>query len=111
MNLRSAADTRDIYVRNAGENKDITFVADIGIVSDYGIEERNPYNFLYEEILESALKLGIDFSPWFHAARLARACTKIQNNLGTLGFHHERYHTARENGVPYPERPSSKLAY
>src|ERR1044072_3492382 len=52
----------DLYVRNAGKNRDITFVADIGIVSDHGIEERNPYNFLYEEILEGALKLGIDFS-------------------------------------------------
>ena len=52
----------DLYVRNAGENRDITFVADVGMVSDHGIEERNPHNFLYEEILMSAVKLGIDFS-------------------------------------------------
>jgi hypothetical protein len=51
----------DLYVRDTGETKDITFIADLATVSDHGIEERNPYNFLYEEILTIGLKLGVDF--------------------------------------------------
>lgn len=52
----------DICIEDAGEDKDVTFIAEITTVSDRGTDENNPADYLYERILMMALKLDIDFA-------------------------------------------------
>jgi hypothetical protein len=49
-------------VADTTEDSDPRFVAEITAISDHGIDEANPSDFLYEEILMMAVKFEIDFS-------------------------------------------------
>jgi hypothetical protein len=52
----------DLVVADTTEDSNLRFVAEITAVSDHGIDEANPSDFLYEEILMMAVKFEIDFS-------------------------------------------------
>jgi hypothetical protein len=52
----------DLVVADTANDSDVMFIAEITAVSDHGIDEANPADFLYEEILMMAIKLEIDFS-------------------------------------------------
>ena len=51
----------DICVVNSGESKDVSFIAEAIAVSDYGIEEKNPSDYLFEQILMMSAKLGVNW--------------------------------------------------
>jgi hypothetical protein len=49
----------DLFVMDAGEDNDVTFVADITAASDFGVDEANPTDHLYEEIITHAIATGL----------------------------------------------------
>jgi hypothetical protein len=62
----------DIQIENAGADKDVSFIAEVIAVSDYGTVEKNPSDYLYEMVLMMALKLGVNWSAlgWRVGARM-----------------------------------------
>jgi hypothetical protein len=62
----------DIKIENSGAEKDISFIAEVIAVSDYGTVEKNPSDYLYEKLLMMALKLGVNWSAlgWHVGARM-----------------------------------------
>lgn len=52
----------DIWLENAGNDRDIALVAEVVAVSDYGTMEKNPSDFLYDQLFMMAMKLGLNWS-------------------------------------------------
>lgn len=52
----------DIWLENAGNDRDIAFVAEAVAVSDYGTMEKNPSDFLFDQLFMMAMKLGLNWS-------------------------------------------------
>jgi len=52
----------DIWLENAGNDRDIALVAEVVTVSDYGTIEKNPSDFLFDQLFMMAMKLGLNWS-------------------------------------------------
>jgi hypothetical protein len=52
----------DIWLESAGSDRDVALVAEVVAVSDYGTMEKNPSDFLHDQLFMMAMKLGLNWS-------------------------------------------------
>lgn len=52
----------DIYFESPSLGEEITFIAEVVAISDHGTIEKNPSDFLYDQVMMMALKLGLNWA-------------------------------------------------
>jgi hypothetical protein len=52
----------DIWLQSSSSGEAMTFIAEVVAISDHGTMEKNPSDFLYEQVMMMAFKLGLNWA-------------------------------------------------